>query len=41
MDLKLCILLKHYNYNMKKIVREFFVQYEIFEFLKFKKFLYL
>jgi hypothetical protein len=37
MDLKFCIPLKHYNCNMKKIVREFFVQFEIFKFLKFKR----
>jgi hypothetical protein len=37
MDLKLCIPLKHYTCNMTKIVRNFFVQFEIFEFLKFKR----
>jgi hypothetical protein len=37
MDLKLCVSLKDYNCNMTKIVQDFFVQFEIFEFLKFKK----
>jgi hypothetical protein len=36
MDLKLYVPLKYYNCNMTKIVRDFFVQFEIFEFLKFK-----
>jgi hypothetical protein len=37
MDLKLCVPLKHYNYNMTKIVQDFFVQFELLEFLKFKR----
>jgi hypothetical protein len=37
MDLKLCVPLKHYNCNMTKIVRDFFVQFELLEFLKFKR----
>jgi hypothetical protein len=37
MDLKLCVPLKHYNCNMIKIVWDFFVQFEIFKFLKFKR----
>jgi hypothetical protein len=37
MDLKLCIPLKHYNQNMTKIVWNCFVQFEIFDFLKFKR----
>jgi hypothetical protein len=37
MDLKLCVPLKYYNCNMTKIVRDFFVQFELLEFLKFKR----
>jgi hypothetical protein len=29
--------LKHYNCNMTKMVQDFFVHFEMFEFLKFKR----
>jgi hypothetical protein len=36
MNLKLYVPSKHYNCNITKIVLDFFVQFEIFKFLKFK-----